>query len=383
MKKNIAILFIALMSGCSSGPSKVHNADDFVVVDLSHVTNKTNRMIDEFIDSVQAIRLQTTDESLLSGFLKIELSNKYIYVLDCQFGTLKIFTRDGIFLKNIAKGVGPGEINAPTIIRYVESEEKLYVYQDGLINCYTDNGIFITDYHIPFLVDDFVKQDKIFVCFQYACRAESHQTTIMEVNMDMEVVSTFIVEKERLVYGMNNLSINYKGDINFFRPLDNNIYTYKNGTLLLSKQLDFGCRDYDLRSLKSEIDYEGFDNYAFGQDDIFTLSDFYVETADYEMYRIGRGSSLNFKTVFRNKKNGDIAETFTGTTRNPSFVNTLIYAGAYNDYFVAYGPFVQVNAILGMAVLNEKSMLTDDKKLFINMSEEDNPILVLIKMKNN
>lgn len=384
MKKNIAILlFIVLIEGCTSGLSVVHNADDFVVVDLSHITDKTNRAIDEIVDSVQIIKLQTTDESLLSSSLKIEISDKYIYVLDYRFGTVKIFTRDGFFFKNIAIGMGPGEINAPSIIRYVKNEEKLYICQDHLINCYSADGKFLKDYHIPFFVDDFIKQGENFVCFQYARRAITHQTTIVEIDPNMKVISTFILEKERLIYGTNNLSINYKGDINFFRPLDNNIYTYKDEEILLSKQLDFGCRDYDLKSLKSEIDYQGFNNYAIDHPEIFTLSDFYTETADYEMYRIGRGALLNFTTVFRNKKNGEIVETALSAMRKTNIINNLIYIGAYEDYFVAYCPLFKIAGILDVAVENERTIPSDDIKIFKNMSDEDNPILVLIKLKAN
>lgn len=382
MKKNIAILFIAFMSGCSSGPSTVHNADDLVVVDLSHITDKANRTFDEMIDSVQIVKLQTTDNSLLSNVLKIELSDKYIYALDCQFGTIKIFTRDGDFFKGISKGRGPGELNDPSIIRYVESEEKLYVYQDGLINCYTDDGTFVERYNIPYLVDDFVKQGENFVCFQYSGRSVTQQSRIVEVNTNMEEVSSFIIEKEKLMFGMDNFSINHKGNINFFRPFDNNIYTYKDGKLLLSKQLDFDCPDYDLSHLESEVDYRGFNTYANSHSELLALSNFFVETNEYEMYNIVKGQFLNFTTVFRNKGNGEIVETMLSSVRKPSIINNLDYVGAYNNYFVAYCPFSKIEGRLDEVVNNDMSMSADDIEVFKNMTENDNPILVLFKMKN-
>ena len=53
----------------------------------------------------------------------------------------------------------------PSVVRYVASEKKLYVYQDGLINCYTEDGLFIRNYEIPYLVDDFVNG-------AYICRSQ-------------------------------------------------------------------------------------------------------------------------------------------------------------------------------------------------------------------
>lgn len=301
MKKNFLILFMAFLGGCASAPTSENQADDFTIVDLGHVADK-NRLVDDIVDSLQIIKFQMTDKSLLSDNIKIELSDKFIYVLDISANAVKIFTRNGDFHKDISRGRGPGEINIPSIIRYVESEKKLYVYQDDLINCYTEDGTFVRNYEIPYWVDDFVKAGENFVCYQYSGRAESQQSSIIEVNPNMEVVSSSIIENEKFKYGMNNMSINYKGDINIFRPFDNNIYTYKNGKLLVSKQLDFKCPDFDLSSLESSLDYRGFDKYAVNHPEIFSLSDFYNETADYEMYRICRGSHLNFKTVLGTRK---------------------------------------------------------------------------------
>lgn len=382
MKKNFLILFMAFLGGCASAPTSENQADDFTIVDLGHVADK-NRLVDDIVDSLQIIKFQMTDKSLLSDNIKIELSDKFIYVLDISANAVKIFTRNGDFHKDISRGRGPGEINFPSIIRYEESEKKLYVYQDGLINCYTEDGTFVRNYEIPYWVDDFVKAGENFVCYQYSGRAESQQSSIIEVNPNMEVVSSSIIENEKFKYGMNNMSINYKGDINIFRPFDNNIYTYKNGKLLVSKQLDFKCPDFDLSSLESPLDYRGFDKYAVNHPEIFSLSDFYNETADYEMYRICRGSNLNFKTVFRNKKNGEIVETINPSNLKPSIISNLNYIGAYKDYFVAYCAFYSINGLFDMVADNELAMKADDVEIFKNMTEEDNPILVLVKLKNN
>ncbi|MBR6083377.1 MAG: 6-bladed beta-propeller [Salinivirgaceae bacterium] len=382
MKKNFLILFMAFLGGCASAPTSENQADDFTIVDLGHVADK-NRLVDDIVDSLQIIKFEMTDKSLLSDMLKIELGDNFIYVLDRSANALKIFTLNGDFHKDISQGRGPGEVMFPSVVRYVASKKKLYVYQDGLINCYTEDGLFIRNYEIPYLVDDFVKVGENFVCFQFAGRSMSQQTTMMEIAPDMNVVSSLTLEQSRLEYGMNNMSINYKGGINIFRPLDNNIYTFKNGKFLVSKQLDFNCPDYDLSSLESDHDYRGFDKYAANHPEIFSLSDFYNETADYEMYRVTRGSMLNLKTVFRNKKNGELFETISESNPKPSIINNLNFVGAYKDYFVAYCSFYAVNGILDHVADNELSMKADDVEIFKNMTEEDNPILVLVKLKNN
>ena len=72
MKKNLVFLFMAFLCGCASAPTNENNADDFAVVDLSHIADK-NRTVDEIVDSLQIIKFEMTDKSLLSDMLKIEL----------------------------------------------------------------------------------------------------------------------------------------------------------------------------------------------------------------------------------------------------------------------------------------------------------------------
>jgi hypothetical protein len=92
---------------------------------------------------------------------------------------------------------------------------------------------------------------------------------------------------------------------------------------------------------------------------------------------------LNLKTVFRNKKNGELFETISESNPKPSIINNLNFVGAYKDYFVAYCSFYAVKGIFDHVADNELSMKADDVEIFKNMTEEDNPILVLVKLKNN
>ena len=72
MKKNFLILFMAFLGGCASAPTSENQADDFTIVDLGHVADN-KRLVDDIVDSLQIIKFQMTDKSLLSDMLKIEL----------------------------------------------------------------------------------------------------------------------------------------------------------------------------------------------------------------------------------------------------------------------------------------------------------------------
>lgn len=96
-----------------------------------------------------------------------------------------------------------------------------------------------------------------------------------------------------------------------------------------------------------------------------------------------QGQSFELQDCFRNKKNGEIVETINPSNLKPSIISNLNYIGAYKDYFVAYCAFYSINGLFDMVADNELAMKADDVEIFKKMTEEDNPILVLVKLKNN
>ena len=88
--------------------------------------------LSDIADSVEYIRLETTDEGLVKYFKPCLMRRTSKYYIFGEFQNVMQFTRDGKFVRNIGRrGQGPGEYN---YIRQVDVDEKagkVYVQSTG------------------------------------------------------------------------------------------------------------------------------------------------------------------------------------------------------------------------------------------------------------
>lgn len=78
--------------------------------EIVEVTNPISISVEDFIINVDTIRLETTDESILDGILKMHLMDGRIYILNDKYEEVYLFSNEGKFIKKIQnKGDGPQE----------------------------------------------------------------------------------------------------------------------------------------------------------------------------------------------------------------------------------------------------------------------------------
>ena len=88
--------------------------------------------LSEIPDSVEYIRLETTDKGLVKGFKPSLMRCTSKYFIFGEFQNVIQFTRDGKFVRNIGRrGQGPGEYNYIVQVDVDEKAGKVYVLSTG------------------------------------------------------------------------------------------------------------------------------------------------------------------------------------------------------------------------------------------------------------
>ena len=143
--KQLSFLLIVLyVSSCTSTPTK-----DVNIITINTDIIKEHVDISQFVDSVTHIKLEVSENSLISNIKKIILCKNELFILSKN---LLVFGTDGSFKRQIGtKGKGPGELQAVSdfVIDEKNNMVELYGFSQNKICFYSLNGIFIKELKNP------------------------------------------------------------------------------------------------------------------------------------------------------------------------------------------------------------------------------------------
>lgn len=389
MKNLLFIILIISFWGCNTQPhftvSNVENTAE--IIDVTTALENESLKIDDIIDSMSLIILETNDESLLSSIDQIVIGDEYIYVLDAyQLGSVAIFTKDGKFLKRISQGNGPGEINRAMSIAYDKYARQLLVQDIRALNVYSEQGEFVKDVNFNYLYGELIALKNNYLFFQYDFQnLETNFPSFFLTDKSFKVTDLFYINYKRYVMGHNFMSSTDDcNQIIFHRPLDNSIYLIKSdGSISTKYSFSFSdleantdkydyCRD---NSFDRELDNSQGGKYYFSGD--------FAETDNYIFLRY---SKIRYGDVYLyiNKKNKEMR---CGV--NPLFTSKLLpnmgmLVGSYNNCFVKYLPlefFGGINVLPEIIEANKDYLSKEDLDKLKNYKQDDNPLLFFYKLK--
>jgi hypothetical protein len=152
---------------CLSCKKNVQEDNAIYQIKLTKGEENGKKIVD-FIDNIDYIKLETTEESLLGFISKLTITNDRIYVLD-QLLTkaLFVFDKSGKFLFKIGRvGNGPGEYVVVTDFYLNEKDSTIHLLADGrkIIN-FDYDGSFIDEKRLPLLHSSYILP---FSCDNYA-----------------------------------------------------------------------------------------------------------------------------------------------------------------------------------------------------------------------
>ncbi|MBR4264422.1 MAG: 6-bladed beta-propeller [Bacteroidales bacterium] len=375
--KFVLICVIFFLCSCNNRD----NIDETMIVyDFSREINNEKISIDDIIDTMHVIKLETNDSSLLGIIVHVEIGEEYIYILDkFQGGSVSIFSKNGSFVKRLEHGEGPKEIIHPHSICYNHKNKTLIVGMSSEVKIFTSAGDYIKTYNVPFYYNDIIDYDNGYLLSQLAGQNNQKKFSIIQTDSEFKINNIFYLSEDvvECITGYSFCPISEKC-IRVFQPFNYNIYSIENDSLKLNYRVELG---------ENQLPMGKFDNYElffkeFTQDKI-TFRGQFAEVSNYQYFELETGGDLSIIFVLLNKTTGEIRSGAIGEKMSEKIILGSNFAGTYNDYFVKVFSWEMNNYsrrdLMWENIGNTPKEVVDKIKA---LKEDDNPIIILYKLKD-
>jgi hypothetical protein len=344
--------------------------------------------VDELIDSISYIPLQTTTkESIIGAIDKLIYADHHVFILDQTGDNVLIFSDDGTFIKTIPTGQGPEDIYRPIDIAIDEDQDHLIVYNRWRLSFYDYRGNFVKREWVPFNFCNFrvLPNGYLFVIIQ-------HQNIHMEKSSEMQVLITdknFRIISARFPYHYSE-SLNYvtkdftsslEERVNFAFKFSDKVYQYLDPLSVWEKyRLDFSEKGVPDRYL--EMSWEEVYKTLKSTDYYYFMGD-YTENDTHECFQILNDSKRSFRTlIFRDKASGKLAGGNVISDNSRILLFSAPFT-AYKDVFIGAFDAYHVYRMLSKLKKDKKNQTLFNRlnDLFGHLGEDANPILIKYKLK--
>lgn len=351
--------------------------DSTITLSLTESLKNPTDKFGVFVDTAYIVALQTTEnkESMVGMVKEAIVTDKYIYIRDnYKTGSVIVFKSDGAFVKRIATGRGPGEINGAERISFNHYNNTLLVYYPYRINLYTADGSFIVAYDSP-LISDIVPINDGYLIVQRDWQNSAQLNSVIKTDSTFAITENnhFFISGKIVTGFMPNFrysSVYNNEPAHLFWPLHNVIYIFNNNNIKAKYLLEYPhvtnaqkYEEYKSRQGHGLYDYNGL----YGE-----TSDFlYLQFSDYE--GIGYG-------VYINKRNN---QSYAIQLPLYNIYGYGKFVGNYNDFFVRC--IVSPSSEKKQEIIdNSLQWLSEEstKKIQHLNADNDNPLFVFYRLKD-
>ena len=353
-------------------------------LDLTPFLGKKEFDLGSMVEKVKLVALETTEESLVDGILKIIITDNYIYIFDrFKRGGIIIFTAEGKFVKRFSHGQGPGELQRLYDIDYNFDTKELIAFQHSFFLFFDKEGNYLRQERLPINFYNFIAVDNGYIFKAIPKQGNTH--------LNEKKNYAFLFTKTD--FSLESVAISQTKDI---KALSAYYYIYKNDSLISltghfsdsiykydakkDKLYTKFVLDYDKKLPKKYIygdDYSVFERYSQNNDCYFNIGD-YLETFSQNVFFLQNYYNGYRNIIFRDKRTGNmIGGAITSFNRSeiPFFGFPIAVAG---DNFVSlYTPDANDYAVLK----NSKYISEADKEKIKQFKDDDNPILLYFTLK--
>gem|GEM_PF-5057403 len=396
MNKNILIfLLFAVYSLVGVSCNQMYNEaveyasivdSNAIVINLEDVLDNELCIISDLAYDVKIIPLETTESSIVGDIEQLVFGNQFVYLLDRINNNVLIFDINGSFVKNIARGSGPGEVDRVIDIMFNKYDNHLYIYHHSGINVYSEDGTFWGYKPFLSLVTDIMPTNH----GGYLAVASEMQNGSGKYSF-YEIDSTFDIKRYLIVdpvfkpeWGISHY-IQYSAENNqellISRPFDNRIFSYHSddNSIHIKYNFDFGSKALDCSSMSNSIDYETL--FKLLEDNSkYSFSGSFFETDNYVCAYLRKGE-IYISELFYNKHTTKIR---CGYSRYVDIPNSGFVTGVYDNHFVKVltpESFCNDSVFLSR-IKNSSLIISEDKEKLLSSSFDDNPLLVCFKLKD-
>jgi hypothetical protein len=383
--------------------------DSLITIDLNPFLKKQLFDLGSLIKELKIIPLETTDESLLDDIYKILITETNIYIYDdFKGGGLAIFDKSGRFVKRISHGGGPGEIFRLWDVAYDMENNEILAYQQPFLYHYSSNGEFIRREKLLFGFYNFMVTPDGYVFKTLHEGGNEHLDNMTKYSMFI-TDRKFKLKAAGLPFLYPDV-INYLGKdllygnsriITATHNFTDTIYQYesKNNRLKAAYVLDYSKKKFPEQYLQRS--FREFENETQQNDYYYYLGE-YLETERQNVFFL-RNEHIGMQTiVYRDKKSGNLTggtfAAYDDIKEIPSM--TFPYATSGDWFIASHFPDKKDSSpqldnsilsdedktkLLGLkdsSLLNSSILSDEDKVILKNLTEDDNPVLVLFKLND-
>ncbi len=334
-------------------------------------------------ESVEYISLETTSECLLGEYLNnIFMDKNEIIVFDFEYAYR--FSREGKFLNKIGKkGRGPGEYNRPMGIAIEPSTECIYFLDSNRLLQYTYSGEFIKEFDLDIKAMKILKYQKgIFLVddmfYQYAKPEKRFSIRFFSEEDGKQIAKVECPKKDKIPFSIDMpVMYNFNGNTFVKDYWDNTVFEVSDPLHLTEYAFintgKLKAREKDDKSVFTGKENQGeelviaINNMAESERYIFMTSNkglFFYDKSLSETYCCQYSQTGEKWSNFKD----DIA---SGPDLISSFPKNNIKKNTYATFNNAYEFFEDGVDSSNPAI----------KKLKQNLQPDDNPVLVLVKLK--
>lgn len=387
MKNIIYTILLPLSFVCCQDKRtiKYTNISDNTIVDVTE-TLRDNKHIElsNIIQEIKIIPLETNESSLLSLLFDVKVTDDYIYVRDSyKNGSISIFDISGKFVKRLQHGQAPHEIGNASSMFYNKNLRQMFVLDDAMckISRFSLDGNFISNYYFYNAVMDFALTDDRFIFIQPSTQNRDNRFTV--IRSDTSFTYFDYLDLGREIYDVVSLKYfqEYDDGLNFTRYMDNNIYQYRYDSVYVRYSI--------INRNNTNIEYSKYKNFEDMKNSESENNAYFkgtnLETEDYLYLKFCSKNEPRIELIW-NKKNQS-SSIFNRIERsllwyvnigsvhcdNPNYLVGIIKP---SSLISSFNPEYRWDGGNPNSLLSESEM-----DLLKTVKEDDNPIVVLLKLK--
>ncbi len=364
-----------------------------VIIDIESGMNRPgNLVLSDITDDIQYIPLETNEYNLIGYVNKLKFNNQYIFVQDANPVSLHVFDFYGKYIRKIGThGRGPNEYNYLNdfAISSFKPQVWLLTFTPYKLLEYNLKGVFVQQIEYS-MSDNYNRIESLFNDKYLIMRTNSFGNTPFTFSIfsdDIKLLKS-AVKPEQFKYSGNVTS----SKNNFWFYVFNNNYYAKenvlNDTLYrISTSLEFLPQYvFDSGKYKQTMDFrENFMEYYKRKDLKYIIHNTIFETSKYLIYSY----MFNMKTRF-DYYDKTIKKSFAFKTKGiPNDLDGGIdFVPEYqkNELIIGYVNVLELKEYVASEDFKNSTPKYPEKKkqlekLANSLNENDNPVLMLIKLK--
>ena len=387
MKKVLFLLWLlSILTCCNQNSNKLPeymlkelNIDDSPVymcqeknvefIDLNGAFGNDYLSIDDLLDTLYVVSLQTTDDNVFYGIAKIEMCDDRIFIED-QDDRILVFDNNGKFINKLNQGQGPGEIFDLYDFSFDETTQHLVVTQPDLESIYDKDGVFIESKYCPIVNWEFsaVEWGYVFFApkFVNIDLGDNAKHSVLVTDKSIKVIGKGIglPQAEGFVRCMPYM---YKSDGNVIvsQPGNDTIFELSDSQISAKYVLNFSTEEINVRS-PEEVTNSSKYYHSSG----------FMENNKTQFFHFRSAKSGSY-TVLRDKNTKQTlgaAHFMSSPEVVPLYCVNIM--DVYNDYFVSYmNPYNNMH-------FNSPKIAKEDNDKIANLTEEDNAVIIFFKIKD-